>query len=207
MSENLEQLQALAHKKSAVEWFGGLFKRVHLEIADTGEKFTIIRNAEGAEVVPGFQQDKPNFVITLESDNIRRLTAVFSDDAVDAQEEYRIVKAMLKPCLRAVLDMGLMGNKTLMDVVKVDKHWQEALLDPEGNEDEKLTVVYVNRQWLIIPGYYGRPQRRWRLTPRELLDFQRRVFAADEAGNFSAWLDLARWYVGWRKKAAATVAA
>ncbi len=207
MSENLEQLQALAKKKSAVDWFGGLFKRVHLEVADTGEKFTILRHAQGAEVVSGFQHDKPNFVITLQSENIRRLAAVFRDDSVDAQEEYRIVKFMLKPCLRALLDMGLMGNKTLMDVVKVDKHWQEALIDPQGNEDEQLTVIYVNRQWLVIPGYHGTPQRRWRLNPHELLDFQRRVFAADEAGSMTAWLDLARWYVNWRKQAAVRPAA
>lgn len=207
MSENLEQLQALAQKKSAVDWFGGLFKRVHLEISDTGEKFTILRNEKGAEIVQGFQEEKPNFVITLDSGNIRRLSAAFSDNTIDAQEEYRIVKFMLKPCLRALLDMGLMGNKTLMDIVKVDKHWQEALIDPQGNEDEQLTVVYVNRQWLIIPGYYGKPQRRWRLIPHELLDFQRRVFAADESGSLAAWLDLARWYVDWRKQAATKVAA
>ncbi len=207
MSENLDQLQALAQKKSALDWFSGLFKRVHLEISDTGEKLTILLKEGRAEVVPGFQDEKPNFVITLASDNIRRLIAAFGDDAIDAQEEYRIVKFMLKPCLRAMLDMGVMGNKSLMDVVKVDKHWQEALIDPQGNEDEQLTIVYVNRQWLIIPGYYGKPQRKWRLTPRELLDFQRRVFAADESGRFADWLDLARWYVNWRKQAATTVAA
>lgn len=206
MSENLEKLQALAQTKSAVDWFRGLFKRAHLEITDTGEKFTILHHGDHAEILTGFQTKKPNFVIPLESDNVRRLTAAFSDNSIDTQEEYRIVKFMLKPCLRALLDMGLMGNKTLMDVVKVDKHWHEALLDPQGNEDQQLTVIYVNRQWLIIPGYYGKPQRRWRLTPGELLDFQRRIFAAEETGSLSVWLDLARWYVNWRKQSVLTTA-
>ena len=204
MDENFEHLQALAQKKSAVDWFRGLFKQAHLEITDTGEKYTILHHGDRAEILKGFQTEKPNFVIPLESENIHRLAAAFSANAVDAQIEYRIVKFMLKPCLRALLDMGLMGNKTLMDVVKVDKHWYEALLDPQGNEDEQLTVIYVNQQWLIIPGYHGKPQRRWRLMPAELLDFQRRVFAAEEAGKLAVWLDLARWYVSWRKKAAVT---
>lgn len=200
MSENLQHLQALAQKKSAVEWFKGLFKRVHLEITDTGEKFTILHHGDHAEVASGFQAEKPNFVIPLESENIRRLAAAFSDDAVDAQVQYRIVKFMLKPCLRAALEMPILENKALLKVVKVDPHWQEAVLDPLGQEDEQVTVIYVNKQWLVIPGYHGKPQRRLLLKPEQLLDFQRRVFQAEEKNTLSAWLELARWYVKWREE-------
>ena len=94
MSDNLQLLQALAEKKSAVEWFRGLFKRAHLEITDTGEKFTILHHGDHAEVLSGFQNEKPNFVIPLQSENIRRLTSAFSDTTIDAQVEYRIVKFM-----------------------------------------------------------------------------------------------------------------
>ena len=30
-------------------------------------------------------------------------------------------------------------------ILKLDTHWQEALLDPDGNEDEQLTVMFVNK--------------------------------------------------------------
>jgi hypothetical protein len=200
MSENLQHLQALTQKKSAIEWFKGLFKQVHLEITDTGEKFTILHHGDRGEVLEGFKVAKPNFVVPLESENIRRLTAAFSDDTIDAQEQYRIVKFMLKPCLRAALTMPILKNKTLLNIVKVDTHWQEAILDPQGNEDEQVTVIYVNKQWLVIPGYHGTPQRRLRLKPEQLLDFQRRIFQADEDGKISTWVKLARWYVKWREE-------
>jgi hypothetical protein len=200
MSENLQHLQALTQKKSAIEWFKGLFKQVHLEITDTGEKFTILHHGDRGEVLEGFKVAKPNFVVPLESENIRRLTAAFSDDAIDAQEQYRIVKFMLKPCLRAALTMPILRNKTLLKIVKVDTHWQEALLDPQGNEDEQVTVIYINKQWLVIPGYHGAPQRRLQLKPEQLLDFQRRIFQADEDGKLSTWIKLARWYVKWREE-------
>lgn len=200
MSENLQHLQALTQKTSVLEWFKGLFKQVHVEITDTGEKFTILHHGDRAEVIPGFKAPKPNFVVPLESENIRRLTAAFSDDAIDAQEQYRIVKFMLKPCLRAALAMPILKQKALMDIVKVETHWQEALLDPQGNEDEQVTVIYINKQWLVIPGYHGTPQRRLRLKPEQLLDFQRRVFEADESGKITTWAKLARWYVKWREE-------
>jgi len=205
MSMNQQQLEALARKQSAVDWFKGLFTQVHLEVTDTGEKFTILHHGDRVEVLSGFRAKKPNFVIPLASENISRLTAAFSDNTIDAQEQYRIVKFMLKPCLRAALEMPILNNKTLLKIVKVDKHWQEALLDPQGNEDEQVTVVYVNKQWLVIPGYHGQPERRLLLTPAQLIEFQRRVLEADASGNLSEWVKLAKWYVKYRKEVSVKV--
>jgi len=200
MSENLQLLKAVAEKPSAVAWFKGLFTRAHAAIIDTGEQFTILHHGDRAEVMTGFGADKPNFVVPLQSENIRRLSAAFADDVIDTQEQYRIVKFMLHPCLKASLDMPILRNKTLLNIVKVDTHWQEALLDPQGNEDEQVTIIFANKQWLVIPGYHGKPQRRLRLTPEQLLDFQRRVFQADESNKLTAWVKLARWYVKWREE-------
>lgn len=200
MSENLKYLQGLTQNKAALAWFKGLFKQAHLELTDTGEKFTILHHGDSVEVLEGLRGENPNLIVPLESENIRRLATAFADGNVDAQVQYRIVKFMLKPCLKAALVMPILKNKALLNIVKVDTHWQEALLDPEGNEDEQVTVIHVNKQWLVIPGYHGKPQRRLVLTPEQLLDFQRRVFEADETGKLSAWLNLAKWYAKWREE-------
>jgi hypothetical protein len=200
MSENSQLLQALVQKKAAVAWFKGLFKLAHLEITDTGEKFSIVHHGDGAEITEGFSTRKPNFVIPLESENIRRLSATFADKPVTDYEEYRIVKFMLKPCLRAALSMPIMKNRAVLEVARVDTHWQEALLDPQGNEDEQVTIIFINKQWLVIPGYHGKPQRRLLLKPEQLLDFQRRAMEADEIGTVANWVKTARWYVKWREE-------
>jgi len=205
MSANEQQLQDLAKKKSAIEWFKGLFTQVHLEITDTGEKFTLLHHGDRVEIVSGFHARKPNFVIPLESISISGLTRAFSDDKIDAEEEYKIVRFMLKPCLQAALEMPILNNSALQQIVKIDTHWQEALLDPQGKEDVQLTVVYVNKQWLVLSGYHGKAQRRLLLTPEQLLDFQRRVLEADAAGDIAQWIKLAKWYVKYRKEV--TVAA
>jgi len=205
MSTNQQQLQELAQKRAAVDWFKGLFNQVHLEVTDTGEKFTLLHHGDSVEVQTGFRAKKPNFVIPLESENINRLTTAFSDSTIDIREQYRIVKFMLKPCLRAALEMPILNNKALLKIVKVDKHWQEALLDPQGHEDEQVTIIYVNKQWLVVPGYHGKPQRRLLLTPEQLMDFQRRVLAADASGKVSEWVKLAKWYVKYRKEVSVPV--
>ena len=200
MSENLQYLQELVEKPTVVEWFKGLFKHVHLEITDTGEQFTIVHNGDKAEVLVGFQSEKPNFIVPLQSENIQRLSAAFTGHQPTEQEQYRIVKFMLKPCLRPLLTMPILSNKAMLQILKVDTHWQEALLDPQGNEDEQLTVIYVNNQWLVVPGYQGKPQRRMVFKPEQVLEFMRRIFEADASGNLANWLNVATWYVKWREE-------
>jgi hypothetical protein len=202
MSENLQHLQTLVERKSAVEWFKGLFSQAHLEVTDTGEKFTIRHHGDRAEVLSGFQAQKPNFVIPLESENISRLSAAFAENKVDDYIQYRIVKFMLKPCLKAALAMPILENKAILRIAKVDTHWQEALLDPQGNQDEQVTIIHVNKQWLVIPGYHGTPQRRLLLTPEQLLEFMRHMLEADAAGGITDWIRAARWYVKWREQIA-----
>src|SRR5438128_5970442 len=109
MSENLERLQELARQPAAVEWFRGLFRCIHLEMSDTNERFTIKHHGDRVEVDPGITGE-PNFVIPLETQNLRNLTSFFSDETIDAYEEYRIVKFMLKPCLKAALAMPILRN-------------------------------------------------------------------------------------------------
>lgn len=198
MSENHSLLNALVKKPSARDWFQGLFNRIHLQMTDTGEQFTVARDEDGFRVLPGLDGDRPNFVAPLETQNLRNLTAFFEDDRIDPHEEYRIVKFMLRPCLTAALAMPILQNPAFRKIVRVETHWQEAILDAQGREDEQLTVIQANEQWLVIPGYHGRPQRRIVMRPEQALDFQRRVLSADEQGGLGTWLELGRWYVRWR---------
>jgi hypothetical protein len=205
MSDNLAQLTSLAEKPAAVAWFKGLFHRIHIEMTDTAETFTLEHLGDRVDVTDGFHGDNPNFVVPLESQNLRNLSGFFADDAIDPHEQYRIVKFMLKPCLKAALAMPILQNGAFRKIVRVDTHWQEALLDDQGREDEQVTAIHVNNQWLVIPGYYGRPQRRLVMTPAQLLDFQRRVLETDENGSLAAWLELGRWYVKWRDEVSVPV--
>src|SRR6266849_3829639 len=63
MSEMLQQLESLTQRKSAVEWFRGLFSRVHVEVTDRDERFTLVHSGDRVVVEPGFHGQHPSFVI------------------------------------------------------------------------------------------------------------------------------------------------
>jgi len=217
MSENLQLLQQLAQKPSVKAWFLEAFTQVHLRVTDTGEEFTILNRGSHAEVLSGFHASARKtkgllaglgfdpsgwyarqFTVPLQSQNIRNLVAVFSDDVVDIEEEYRIVSFLVEPLLKAALSMPLLQNATLLKFLKIDPFWQQALLDPQGNETQQLTAIFTHKQWLMIPGYHGRPKHRYLLTPEQIMAFQRRVHQAEQQDSLSEWLAAVRWFWNWR---------
>ncbi len=200
ISPNLTLLQDLVQEPSARAFFSGLFSRVHLELTDTSERFTIRQDGDELSVVEGFESSDANFVVPLASEHLARLGAIFSDRQVTGDETYLIVRFMLRPCLQAALEMPILQHDRLLSIVRVDTIWHQALVNSEGNEDVQLTVEKTDGRWAVTEGYHGSPRRKLRLTAEQMLDFQRRLFKADSENSLSAWLALARWYVTWRDK-------
>lgn len=200
MSTHLATLQALVQEPAARAFFAGLFARAHLTLTDTGERFTVRQDGDAVTVVEGFDGDEPNLVVALADQNLANLSAIFGDREVTSDEAYRIVRFMVRPCLEAALRMPILNHERLLGLLRVDDCWQQALLDPEGREDLALTVEKVEGRWTVREGYHGRPSRRLRLTAEQMLDFQRRLFKADEENSIAAWLQLAGWYIAWRDR-------
>ncbi len=217
MSENLLLLQQLAQKPSVRAWFIEAFSLVRLKITDTGEEFTILNRDPDVEVVTGFPPHQhgrksasgwfglylsnlytDHFIIPLQSQNIRNLVTVFSDDIVDIEEEYRIVSFLTQPLLAAALSMPIMRNRALLKFFRIDPFWQQALLDPQGNETQQLTVIFTHEQWLLVPGYFGKPNRRYLLTPQQIMVLQRQSHKAEKQNSLSGWLAGLRWFWKWR---------
>lgn len=199
MSTNLAQLQALVNEPAARSFFKGLFARARLALTDTGERFTVHQDGDGVRVVEGFDGPDANLVVPLASQNLANLRAIFADRQVTGDEAYRIVRFMLRPCLEASLQMPILRNERLLRILGVED-WQQALLDPQGREDVQLTVHREDGRWAVSEGYVGSPRRRLRLTAEQMLDFQRRLFQADEDNSITGWLALAGWYVTWRNQ-------
>ncbi len=62
MSDTLRQLQQLCERRSAIEWFKGVFKLGHVELTDTGEQFTIAHHGTHVVVEKGLRGERPTFV-------------------------------------------------------------------------------------------------------------------------------------------------
>lgn len=206
-SPNRAQLDALVDTPGVRAFFTDLFARAQLELTDTGERFTILQQGDAMRVVEGFDDAEANLVIPLESQHLANLRGYFADGEADETERYAIVRFLLRPCLMAALKMPILQHEMLLSILKVDDVWQQALLDPSGQEDLCLTIQKEGGEWAVAEGFHGQPRRRMRLTAEQMLDFQRRLFKADSEGGIAAWLSLAKWYLQWRDRLSVTLEA
>ena len=138
------------------------------------------------------------YIVPLETQNIRNWVAAFAGDMLSPEAPHRIVSAMLGSLLEALYAMPVMRNGFLLKLFGIETFWQEALLDPAGNETLPITVLFSHGQWLIIPGYHGQPRRRYLIEPRHIIEEQRQIHKAERVNSLAGWLSLLRWYNQYR---------
>lgn len=213
MSDNLAILQALAEQPAARAWVQQVVSYVRLRVTDTGEEFSVFCRPEGIEVVAGFRPPPRHpilfglfdpgawyaeqFIIPLNSQNIRNFAGYFTDERLDAEELYAVMAFIAPRLLRATLSMPVMRNRALLALFGQELAWHQCLLDPQGQETQQATVRFVNGAWEIQEGYHGVAQRKKVLTPQRLLDFQHRVHQAEIEDTLPGWLALHTWYRQW----------
>lgn len=213
MSENLEILQELTRNPRACAWFTQVLSYLRVRVSDTGEEFTVVATGDEVEVTPGFlppQRRKlllglfdpgewyaKQFVVTVESQNVRNFAGFFKDGDLGPEELFRIMSFLAPVLLKATLEMSAMRNRALIGLLGLDTMWHQCLLDPAGNETQPATVQLIGNRWEVLPGYHGTPQRKKVLTPEKLLEFQRRVHEAEVTDTVQGWFALREWYKQW----------
>lgn len=221
MSENLEILQNLARNPAARAWFEQVLNYLRVRVSDTGEEFTVISKPDGIEIHPGFVPPErrkllyglfdpgewyaKQFIVTVESQNVRNFASFFEDREIGKEELFRIMSFLMPVLLKATLEMPAMRNRALLAMLRLDTKWHQCLLDPQGNETQQATVQLVGNRWEISPGYHGTPQRKKVLTPEKLLEFQRRVHEAEDEDTLKGWFALLDWYRQWLDSVSAPI--
>jgi len=222
MSDNLKILQGLTKNAVAATWFKQVLTYLRVRVSDTDEEFTVISKRDGVEVSPGFvppdrrkllggffdpgEWYATQFIIAVNSENVRNFAGFFDDAVVSPEELFRIMSFLMPVLLKATLEMPAMRNKALLSMLGLDTKWHQCLLDPQGNETQQATVQLVGNAWEILPGYQGDAQRKKVLTPEKLLEFQRRVHEAEDADTLQGWFSLLDWYRKWLASVSSPVA-
>jgi hypothetical protein len=218
VSDNLQLLQELAANPAAAAWFTTTFSQAHLRVMDTGEQFTLLARGDRVDVVSGWQAVPrqansvlqrlgfdpgawyaQQYILPLDSPTIRSLLAAFAGGMLSPEAQHRVISAMLRPLLEALYAMPAMNNRLLLKLFGIETFWQEALLDPAGNETLPITVKLTRGGWLIRPGYHGRPRHRYLIQPGHILEEQQRIHQAELVNSLAAWLALLQWYNHYRR--------
>jgi hypothetical protein len=200
MAASLDKWRSLTQPPSVVAFFRGLFERVGIRVTDTGEQFAARHLGDRIELEPTLEAGRVDYVVEIESPQVDRLAAHVRSGELDEAEQYRIVSALFTPATAAMLKNPVLSHPWLRWMAGVEDlihvHLHPA---PAGEPGARHTLVYANRQWLVLPGLHGSPRRVYRLSVAESLAYHRRAFATLKANSWAEWVRFAFWYRRWRK--------
>ncbi len=210
MASSMEAWRAAMQPPSAVAFFRGLFERAGVRVTDTGEAFTCIHRGDRIEFEDRLDDDAVDFTVDISSEQVELMLAAVGDGTLDAGEQYRIMSHLAAPAARGAFRRPAIRNRFLRELLfKIGRAEMLMLvrLVPPPNEPETpgYTVMYVNGQTLVVPGFFGKVQHEYRLTVAHALEFQRRLLAARRANQLRSWLSFARWYGKLRRQVVAPV--
>ncbi|MEM6335928.1 MAG: hypothetical protein AAF752_05130 [Bacteroidota bacterium] len=197
MPSALSIWQQLFQTPALVQYFEGVFSRIGVEVTDTGETLTVRHEGATVSFHPGLQTGV-DFVVPLSSEQIDLLAHYTEDGRIDAQESWRIVRAMFTPMTQATLAHPVFAGRTLRRIAGAEDLIHVRLLSPGPEPAAEHTLAYTAGQWIVTPGLLGKPMRTYSLTPEQALDYQRRVYSAMQKDSAIGWTRFAAWYRRWR---------
>ena len=175
----------------------GLFTKLGVRVTDTGEELTVARNEAGLTLAPALDENAVDYVVDITSDQARRLSREAGERGpLDPIEQYRVVSALFTAATAATLRKPRLSSPLLRFVTGAESLIHVCLTspDPAAEPDTCHSLVYAARQWLVIGGLHGRPQRSFRMDVGETLEYHRRVVAVMREETPGKWLDFAKWY-------------
>lgn len=201
----LEKMQSLEIPDEIVQTFKGIFRKLGIRICDTGEELTCIHHGERIEFVPGIVDKDVDFAIEIFRFKIDRLAKHISSGSLDRVEEFRVARELFQmgpggvgnvthnPLVASALLRRMIRGKQICHIYLVSP-------DPSQEPNAEFSFVFVNKKWLVIPGFHGEAQRVFRITVDDAVALQKRLFRGMQKDSWLEWMRIARWYVKWRKQ-------
>jgi hypothetical protein len=199
MLTSLDKWKAITQGPAVIEFFRGLFQRAGIRVTDTHEQFTCVHLGDRIGFEPSLDPAHVDYTVEVRSEQIDRLSDRASSGTFDTAEQFRIVSALFTPATAAALRHPVLSNPVLWFLAGAESLIHVVLLSPDGGESATgHTLVYANRQWLVLSGLVGRARRTFRLTPADALVYHRKAFEALRANSWGSWIRFSVWYRRWR---------
>ena len=197
-------LENIMQTEDLLSYFDNVFETLGIRIEDTGEEFTVQHTGSEFIFKDGIAQDSVDFIVPLKLVNIQNMVQHSKDGEIDKSESWRILDVLFTPLTQVTLQNPVMSVDWRRRLAGVEDLTHVYLINPDGKEASKHTLIYVKGQWLVLKGIHGSPKRTYRMTPEESLNYQRNVFSAIKADNLWDWFKFSLWYKKWRKNNSVT---
>ena len=172
-----------------------------MRVVDTGEELTVTRDAGRLEVAAGLDEADVDYAVEITAAHAARLAFEARQvGPLSEVEKYRVVAALFTAATRATLRRPRLASPILRRISGAESLIHVCLASPEPAAEGHTchTLVHAAGQWLVVEGLHGRPQRSFRMSVDQTLDYQRRVVRLMRNESLPAWIGFARWYRSWR---------
>ena len=201
----LERLKALSVSPAIADTVKGLFSQLGVRVIDTGEAFTCVHRGDSVAFVAGLNERTVDFAVQVYQFQLERLAGYIRQGTLADVEQFRIACALFATGTgsRHIMGNPLMSNAVLRRMIRGKNLMHVTMVspDPAQEPDAAFTILFINREHVVVPGLHGTPLRILRVPFADAVDLQKHLFAGMKAGLAPfKWLTIARWYVGWRKR-------
>ncbi len=195
-----EKWEKLAKQKFLADFFKDYFVNLGVEVKETGEKITVLHKGDHFEIVNGIDPKQVDYVLPITTQNVMNLMQHAEDGKIDEQETYKILAVFFTPMTAMTLQNPLMTKNIPRAMSKMQNNVHVTLHNPGKTESVSHTLLYLNKEWIVVPGFQGTPKRKFDLDVKQAIAYQAQVFNALKSNNKKGWRSFKKWYMGWRKE-------
>jgi len=198
-TSSLKTWESILQTPELINYFNGIFNHLGVVIDETGESFTIHHTGDAFIFEEGIINDKVDFIVPLQVENIKNMVRHSEDGKISENESWRILDVLFTPMTRVTLETPVLSVNWRRKLAGVEDLTHVYLLNPSGKEASSHTLIYVKGQWLVLKGLHGSPRRIYRMTPTQSIEYQRAIFSAMQKDTLWGWWKFAKFYKKWRK--------
>ena len=196
---SIDAWRGILQTPELVEYFDNVFQRLGIEVEETGERFTIEHTGSELILSDGIDESNVDFIVPIKLQNIQNMINHSKDGKIDSSESWRILDVLFTPLTKVTLQTPVLAVNWRRKLAGIEDLIHVYLINPEGGEASKHTLIYIKGEWLVLKGLHGTPKRTYRMSPENSLDYQRVIFKAIKKDTFFGWMKFASWYKKWRK--------
>ena len=199
-TSSLDAWENILQTPELLLYFNDVFDHLGIIIEETDEKFTIHHLDTKFIFEEGIVESAVDFIVPLKLENIENMMLHAKDGKIDSSESWRILNVLFTPLTEVTLQNPVLSVNWRRKLAGVEDLTHVYLLNPDGEEASKHSLIYIKGQWLVLKGIHGNPKRTYRMTPEDSLEYQRTIFKALKQDTFWGWIKFSTWYKKWRKK-------
>ncbi|MCB0641782.1 MAG: hypothetical protein KDC44_09095 [Phaeodactylibacter sp.] len=188
-----EEWAELVNKPFLLDFFDGFFVDLGIEVMETGEKLTVTRAGDHFEIRDGFDPGQVDLSLQIGTENIKNLVSHAKDGKLDDLEKYATLAVLFTPITAKTLKDPLIYQNVPGFVKKKDNNLHVTLYSPDKQRSVSHTILYLNKEWIVVPGLHGTAKRTYSLDVEQALLYQRKVFEALRANTRKDWKAFRRW--------------